>query len=49
MSKKANNTEQTPSIATMIIRDLKKQRLMLYIANILLAIALIITIFIGGA
>ncbi len=38
-----------PSIATMIIRDLKKQRLMLYVANILLAIALIITIFIGGA
>lgn len=41
--------DKEPSIATMIIRDLKKQRLMLYVANILLAIALIITIFIGGA
>ena len=41
--------DKEPSIAMLIVKDLKKQRLMLFIANILLAIALIITIFIGGA
>lgn len=46
MSKKANNTEQTPSIATMIIRDLKKTNNALIVANILLAIALILSIVI---
>lgn len=46
MSNKANDTEQTPSIATMIIRDLKKTNNKLIIANILLAIALIIAILI---
>ena len=46
MSKKANDTEQTPSIATMIIRDLKKTNNMLLLANIILAIALLISIII---
>ena len=35
--------DKEPSIAMLIVKDLKKQRLMLFIANILLAIALIIS------
>lgn len=38
--------DKEPSIAMLIVKDLKKQRLMLFIANILLAIALIISIVI---
>lgn len=36
--------DKEPSIATMIVRDLKRQRLMLFILNTLLAIALIILV-----